>query len=48
MEAVILKSRAISQDPFFQKEQDSKYQKHVRSIRNITSEKMKNLEGWSE
>ena len=48
MEAVILKSRAISQDPFFQKEQQSKYQKHMRSIRTITSEKLKNLEGWSE
>ena len=46
MEAVILKSRAISQDPFFQKEQEGKYQKHMRSIRTITSEKLKNLEGW--
>lgn len=37
MEAVIIGSRAINQDVFFQKEQDSKYSKHMNSIRTITN-----------
>jgi hypothetical protein len=39
MEAIILGSRSIVQDKFFQKEQEEKYKKHQDTVKLISQEK---------
>jgi len=36
MEAIILGSRSINQDKFYQKDQDEKYKKHRQTLGSIT------------
>ncbi len=48
MDAVIIGSRAVSQDPFREKQKESKYRKHIDSIATITNNKGHLGEGWPE
>ena len=40
MEAIILGSRSVVQDKFFQKDQTEKYKKHQDTVKNITKDRL--------
>ena len=46
MEAIILGSRSINQDKFFQKGQQDKYKKHRETLGSITKEKQRIVKEW--
>lgn len=48
MEAIMLGSRSIMQDRFFQKEQEEKYRKHQESIKLISRERQPSVRGWEK
>lgn len=46
MEAIMLGSRSVLQDRFFQKDQDDKYRRHQDNIKTISKEKIGQLKEW--
>lgn len=48
MEAIILGSRSVVQDRFFQKDQDERYRRHQDNVRTISKEKNGQLREWGK
>jgi hypothetical protein len=48
MEAIILASRSINQDKFFQKDQEEKFKKHRETIGLITNVKQVQAKEWEK
>ena len=48
MEAIILGSRSINQDKFFQKDQEEKFKKHREIIGLITNVKQTQAKEWEK
>ena len=48
MEAIIVASRSINQDKFFQKERDDKFKRHKETISLISKDRHFPLKDWEK